>query len=237
MEPHASPLVTVGIGGIAVIVAALSFGLFCRVYWEARDRAIAAAVVALWMGAFFVLARRGFFADVDSRPPHFALAVVAILAGALGLSLSRVGRRIAANVPPWWLVALLAFRLPLELVMHAAAREGVMPVRMSYSGANFDIVTGALALPVAIAWARGLAPRWLVVSWNVLGLCTVSIVMIIGIASSPALHAFGQARADVNSWVLYPPFIWLPAVLVLTAIAGHVLVFRALSASSSADAR
>ncbi|MDX1982954.1 MAG: hypothetical protein SFV51_21975 [Bryobacteraceae bacterium] len=39
--------------------------------------------------------------------------------------------------------------LPLELVMHHAAAEGRMPVQMSYSGWNFDIVTGITAIPVA----------------------------------------------------------------------------------------
>jgi heme exporter protein D len=29
--------------------------------------------------------------------------------------------------------------------------------------------------------------------------------------------------------VTYPPFVWLPAVMVLAALAGHLLIFRALS--------
>jgi hypothetical protein len=28
--------------------------------------------------------------------------------------------------------------------------------------------------------------------------------------------------------VAYPPFVWLPAVLVLTAVTGHLLVARAI---------
>jgi len=228
MEPRASFFVTFGIGGIAVAVAVLAYVLFCYAYTSFRARVIGASVVAVWLTAFDSLARAGFFADVDSKPPHFLLAVIAIVVGALALSLSRVGTRIASSVPLWMLVALMAFRLPLELVMHTAAGEGVMPTRMSYSGANFDIVTGALAIPVAIGWAKQAIPRWVVLAWNTLGLCTVTIVMTIGIASSPALHAFGEQSKDVNSWVLYAPFVWLPAVLVLTALTTHIIVFRAL---------
>jgi len=29
-------------------------------------------------------------------------------------------------------------------------------------------------------------------------------------------------------WITYPPFVWLPAVMVRAALAGHLLVFRAL---------
>ena len=31
-----------------------------------------------------------------------------------------------------------------------------------------------------------------------------------------------------NFFVAYPPFVWLPAVMVLAALAGHLLIFRAL---------
>jgi hypothetical protein len=28
--------------------------------------------------------------------------------------------------------------------------------------------------------------------------------------------------------VTYPPYVWLPAVMVVAALAGHLLIFRAL---------
>ena len=47
------------------------------------------------------------------------------------------------------------------------------------------------------------------------------------ILSTPRFAAFGADR--LNVFVAYPPFVWLPAVLVLAALAGHLLVFRALA--------
>jgi hypothetical protein len=44
------------------------------------------------------------------------------------------------------------------------------------------------------------------------------------------IRAFGDAPEDVNSWVAHPPFVWLGAILVLAAIAGHVIVARRLLA-------
>jgi hypothetical protein len=32
---------------------------------------------------------------------------------------------------------------------------------------------------------------------------------------------------------MYPPFVWLPAVMVLAALAGHLLIFRALAGRPS----
>jgi hypothetical protein len=33
-------------------------------------------------------------------------------------------------------------------------------------------------------------------------------------------------------WVTYPPYVWLPTVMVTAALSGHLLIFRALFASA-----
>lgn len=124
------------------------------------------------------------------------------------------------------LVLAQGFRLPLELVMHRAALEHVMPTALSFSGYNFDIVTGASAFAVAFALRRGASPvfAW---SWCCYGsLCLVAIA-IIAVFSSPLVMAFGPDQ--LNTWVTRFPFVWLPTVLVSCAVAGHVVVFRKLA--------
>jgi hypothetical protein len=39
---------------------------------------------------------------------------------------------------------------------------------------------------------------------------------------------FGDGPRHLNTWVLYFPYVWLPAVLVTAALAGHVMITRAL---------
>jgi len=56
------------------------------------------------------------------------------------LARSSIGDRFARGLPLTYLVGFQVFRFPLELAMHRAYVEGVMPVQMSYSGRNFDIV-------------------------------------------------------------------------------------------------
>jgi hypothetical protein len=89
---------------------------------------------------------------------------------AAATAFSGFGGRLAEFLPLWALVGAQAFRLPLELAMDAMYARGVMPVELSYSGRNFDILTG----------------------------------------------------------ITYPPFVWLPAVMVLAALVGHLLIFRKL---------
>ena len=118
--------------------------------------------------------------------------------------------------------------MPLELVMHQAAREGTMPAQMTYTGGNFDIVSGVSAILVAALAARGLAPRWLLVAWNALGSVLLVTILVIAVVSLPTFAAFGSDPARLNTWVAYFPFVWLPAGLVSAAVLGHVLLWRRL---------
>jgi hypothetical protein len=152
--------------------------------------------------------------------------IVGLVAIALILAFGGVGKRLADYIPLWALVAIQSFRLPLELAMHVLSERGIMPVQMSYSGRNFDIFTGATAVVVAILLKVGYGGRRLVVLWNVLGLVLLVNVVAVAIASMPLFKAFGDDR--VVTFVTYPPFVWLPAVMVLAALAGHLVIFRAI---------
>ena len=137
-------------------------------------------------------------------------------------------RTLLANAPLWLLIAFHAFRLPLELVMHRAASEGVMPPQMTFTGLNFDIATGATALLLAPLAARGWAPRWLLWCWNSLGTLLLLNILAVAVASLPAFAAFGGDPSRLNTWIAYFPFVWLPAGLVSAAVLGHVLLWRRL---------
>jgi hypothetical protein len=185
----------------------------------------AAAGALLWMGVTLTLADRGVFLNWNATPPPFALLVVAILVLGVSIAFSPLGTRLA-HLPLWTLVAAQAFRLPLEIAMHALVPRGIMPEQMSYSGRNFDVITGAGAIVVAGLVAAGVAGGRLVMVWNIAGLALLVNIVTVAVLSTPAFALFGQDR--LNVFVFYPPFVWLPAVLVLAALAGHLIVFRAL---------
>jgi hypothetical protein len=145
----------------------------------------------------------------------------------VGIAASRVGRALA-SLPLAALVGFQAFRLPLELLMHAAADAGVMPRQMSFSGWNFDIVTGSTAVIVAAFAAFDGVSRDVLITWNALGSGLLLVIVCIAIASAPPLLAFGDDAEHANTWVAYAPFIWLPTVLVAAAAAGHVVLWRRL---------
>jgi hypothetical protein len=227
MFPGAAPLIVVlTIPALAAIVLAL-FVVAHRA--AGRGIGVAATLAIAWAAAFGALALSGVLARTSVRPPPMLGAFVVAIVGGVAWAASRDGGAIARAVPLWTLVAAQSFRLPLELAMHRAAVARVMPVALSFGGLNFDIVTGATALLLAPLVATGRAPRALVIAWNVVGLGFLAVILFVAIATMPGNPLAGDVP---NTWVGYVPFVWLPTVLVPAALAGHILVFRALKSSS-----
>jgi len=193
-----------------------------------RAVSVTAIATAAWLALTWVAASTGVLRRFDAKPPPFAFLVVAIAALGLVVAFSPMGTRLVAGLPLSVLVGVQVFRFPLELLMHRAYEDGLMPVQMSYSGRNWDILTGFTAGLLGLALRRWRLPRWVVMGWNVGGLLLLANVVGIAIVSTPILRWFGDDR--LNTWVAYPPFVWLPAVMVVAAWAGHLLVFRKLAA-------
>lgn len=181
-----------------------------------------------WTALTLALAWTGVLARWDWRPPPLMFLFVGILALGPLIARSRVGDRLARGLPLAALVGLQSFRFPLEVVMHRAAERGIMPMQMSYSGLNFDILTGLSAVALAV-WLRfGRPPRGLVWAWNVMGLLLLANIVTVAVLSTPRFAAFGSTPERLNTFVTRAPYVLLPAVLVLAAWAGHLIVFRAL---------
>lgn len=225
---------------------AIPLGLTALIAWAAHatwqragatpavSRRAAASVLllsAIWLASTWFLAGTGVLAEFDRTPPPLALLVLAVLAIAFALAFSRIGGRLASHLPLWVLVAAQSFRLPLEIAMHAMAVRGIMPSVMSYTGRNLDILSGISAILVAALVRSGYGGRRLVAAWNVMGLALLANIMIVAILATPRFQYFGAGQ--LNVWVMHPPFVWLPAVMVLAALAGHLIVFRALVGQSS----
>jgi hypothetical protein len=192
-----------------------------------RSGVVTAVVAGAWMAITWIAGASGVLRAWDRRPPPFAFLVAGIVLVSCTLAFSRVGRQLAALAPLWALVAVQSFRLPLELAMHSMYERGIMPVEMTYTGRNFDIVTGATALVVAALVFLGTGGRRLVAAWNVLGFALLLNVVVVAILATPAFSYFGSEH--LNTFVTYVPFVWLPAVMVSAALAGHLIIARALA--------
>jgi hypothetical protein len=228
MQPQASPLVSLGIPGLSLLVFTLIALALRRVAPKTPYARRFVVGAGAWLAVSALLASSGVLAQFDARPPPLLLIVLPTFLLPVWLGFSIAGTRLSEGLPLSWLVGFHGFRLPLELVMHEAASEGTMPPQMTFTGDNFDIVTGASALIVAVLLAQGRAPRTLALAFNALGSLLLAAIVVIAIASMPLFSAYGTQSSHVNTWVAYFPFVWLPAALVSAALFGHVLLWRRL---------
>jgi len=192
---------------------------------------------AAWVALGLILAASGVLGRFELMPPPLVFLLAAIIVLGLGLARSEAGDRLARGVPLASLVGLQAFRLPLELLMHRAYAEGLMPEQMSYSGLNFDIVTGITAMALAVWMRVGHPPRSVVMAWNILGLALLATIVTIAVLSTPVFAAFGSEPERLNTFVTRAPYVLLPTVMVLAAWAGHLVIFKALAAGPAVRAR
>jgi hypothetical protein len=189
---------------------------------------VASLVVIFWLALPAVLAGRGAL-DRYSPLPAPALVLAGLLtAGTVILAVSGFGARFATNLPLAGLVGYQAFRVPVEWLLHRLHAEGVVPVQMTYSGRNFDVVSGLTAAALGLWLLKARRPAaWLVTAWNVLGFCLLANIVTIAVLSTPApFRVFTNDPPNLLPSTF--PYVWLPTFLVPAALFGHLVVWRAL---------
>jgi hypothetical protein len=173
-----------------------------------------------WLAILSSMVASGWLAaDLARRIPIFMAATILVVVAA---GVSRVGRWLA-SAPITALVLFQAFRLPLELVLHAWVRQGVIPETMTWTGANWDIVTGVFAILLAPLSRRGGAAPWI---FNAIGFAMLLNVMRVATLSSPL--PFAWPVEPKLALVLHLPYALIIPICVGGALLGHIALTRAL---------
>ena len=218
--------------GVALLVTALQFAAGAALQEPMNRRVrvalVTAAASAVWLTLWYQVAATGALQDFEARPAPMFLVFPATGGMGIIIGFSRWGDRLLKGLPIGVLILAQSFRLPLEWVMHEAALQKIMPMQMSWSGYNFDVLTGAAALVIGVLALLKKAPRWLMWAWVAMGFVTLVTVVAIGLASTPVFHAFGTEPEQLNTWLAEAPYVWLPVVMVAFALGGQILVVRSL---------
>jgi hypothetical protein len=187
-----------------------------------RSTAPKFAVAAfVWLAILSLLVGSGFIED--SPYPRLILFIGLSNFAVLILSLSPFGGHLASTLPFSALVVFQSFRIPLELILHRWAGDGVIPETMTWTGMNFDIITGFIALAVYPLVDKNPKLAWIP---NVIGFGLLVNVMRVAMFSSPLPGGW-----DVHPPLLlafHLPYAWIIPVCVGGALFGHIVLTRAL---------
>ena len=184
-----------------------------------------AAGLLLWLGLAASLVASGW---VEAVPGRLVVFGSGIMLGSALIGCSRIGRWLAAAISVPWLLAFQGFRLPLELVLHSWVRQGVIPETMTWTGSNWDVLSGIVALVLAPFSRRSRLAAW---AGNIVG-----FVLLLNVGRVAALSAPGPfGRHETNPKLLLPfhlPYAMIVPICVGGALIGHIALTRALCRDS-----
>ncbi|MEO8069154.1 MAG: hypothetical protein ABI599_15760 [Flavobacteriales bacterium] len=169
-----------------------------------------------------LLAFSGFYEDTATVPPRAML----LLAPAMGIvavvAILNNGRRLMREASMSALVLLHVCRIPVEVTLHGAWQQGLVPQAMTYEGNNFDILSGISAILIWLYLRRSAQPsKTLLVGWNLLCLGLLFNIVITAVLSIPGpLQMLNQETP--NRLVLLLPYVLLPAIVVPAVLFAHM---------------
>jgi hypothetical protein len=171
----------------------------------------------------------GILRDTSTRPPGIAFLFVPIILF-LGVFVililrSAAGARLALAFPLSIIVGVQCFRIGVELFLHQLWMVGLVPKMLSFEGANVDIYIGVSAPLIAWLSTRHRLGMKLSLTWNALGLLSLTNVVIRAVLTAPG--PFNLIHAEVpNRIIRTAPFIFIPGFFVPLAVSLHELAIR-----------
>ena len=201
---------------------------------SASQRLALSVGAGLWTGLAAALAGANLFAGTNPIGPPVIGAVILfpLLATAVAATISPSVRAALLGMPIPLLIGLNVWRVAAGFFLLGLAAEGRLAGPFPYSAGWGDIITGALALPVA--WlalhGRGKAPVWI---WNAFGTIDLVDALALGVISangSPlqVIHAgVGSQAMQMLPWSL------LPTVLVPMLLIVHGVIFFRLARATA----
>jgi hypothetical protein len=184
--------------------------------------------LVLWLALTAALALSGALRDFGARPPRVFLVIAPAFLLTLLLGLSPWVGRAATALPGAWIVAAQSFRIPVEAILWLLMVQHALPELMTFTGRNWDVITGLSAPLVAwLGFRRDRPARGAVLLWNVMGLALVTNVVTHGILSAPT--PFRVFVTDPPNVIIADfPFVWLPCFVVPVAYLLHIVSLRQL---------
>lgn len=214
---------------IFLFVFGINFYLIAKLYKPTSKKGLLLTSINIgWPFFTGVLAYNDFFLNFD-MPPHllFMLAGDFLIFGII-FGLVKTKDYLLKAFPLTFLILIQVFRLPLEWWLFSLCDEGLNACTMTFEGYNFDIITALLSPFVAfLAWKDPVKWKTIIRFWNYLGLVFIVVVVTVALLSTPVpFRVFTEGVPNIV--IAYFPYIWLPVLIVPSAVLYHVLCLRKL---------
>ncbi len=217
-------------GSLVALVAFGVAGVVAAYSWRKLHELSLAMLV--WVLLAWLLAQNGFFAERNQLYPQdiagltalalFVMLPLVLLAAAWWFA--KPLRDFADGVPLYLLIGAQVYRI-FGVIFLWMANNGLLPYAVALPIGFGDVLVGALALPLALAFTHdGMKARRAAIAWNVLGITSITVGMGLMVLAFFGVLPMQPAPAMLGHYPL--------ALLVLFqmpfALALHTLALRAL---------
>ena len=233
LAPTGIPSVVTRLGIHFAVLAGLWLGL-SRTGFSANKRIMLWLAVAipftLWLAVVWNLAVGGAFQPIPGvvRLPRLPIAIFApVIIGLLVVWRSKSIAAFLDATPGSWLIALQVYRIFGGIFIVNWA-NGAAPGVFAWPAGIGDMLTGIMALPVALLLASGTqSARRAAMAWNIFGLFDFAVAITMGTLSTPGpfqIFGFEIPAALAGTY----PTVMIPAFAVPSSILLHALSIRQL---------
>lgn len=200
---------------------------YTRVSEQKNFRIRCAMVLVVWLAYITGISLTCVFTIV-SMPPRIPLLLVfpAFLLF-LYFFTGRKFKKFIEATPAALPVYIQSFRIAVELLILSLFLNGLLPVSATFEGYNFDVVIGITAPVMGFLVAKGLVHRAIVLLWNIAGLTTLLIVVVILLTQAYFPSAWHSNQSTLPKALGVFPFTLLAGFFMPVAVFLHVLsLFR-----------
>lgn len=170
--------------------------------------------------------------NTTTLPPRFIFVPIPPLLFIIFLFNTKRGKRFIDSLPLLNITYLNIVRIPVEIVLYYLFLNKAVPELMTFSGRNFDILSGITAPVIAYyGLQQHTLNKKIVLIWNILALGLLVNIVLNAVLSAPfTIQQFAFDQPNIA--VLNFPFSLLPAFIVPIVLFGHLVSIRQLTTSS-----
>jgi hypothetical protein len=210
---------------LTALVFFLTTVLTVFLFYRAANRSLVSLlIISAWLLLQAILSLSGFYKITDTIPPRLLLFLLPPVVFIIVLFATVRGRLFINRLNPGLLTLLFVIRIPVEIVIYRLYLENQVPGLMTFTGDNYDIVSGLTApLIYYFGYIKKRLSNEIMLAWNIICLGLLISIVYHAIFSAPSpiqKFAFDQP----NLAILYFPYSWLPSCIVPLVLFSHLVL-------------
>ncbi|WP_420320892.1 hypothetical protein [Flagellimonas sp.] len=186
-----------------------------------------------WLALQYFIWTTGFYYDL-SLPPRIPLfMVLPVFLFIVFFMFGNRNHKVLASIPIALPIAVQSFRAVIEVLFYFTFIQGILPIQVTFEGANYDVLIGLSAIVMAVYANRPNASKKVLLAWNFIGTLVVLFAAFIFITSFYFPSIWGETGIPIGFNQF--PYLLLPTFLMPFAVFLHVLSITQLTQKPEAQ--